>query len=41
MSETKRTEPFGLPDVLKGKIEPGCIFDRVIGLDEGPDGYGP
>src|SRR5262249_39654402 len=28
-----------LPDVLDGKIEPGRIFDRVIGLDEVPDGY--
>ena len=28
-----------LPDVLAGKIEPGCVFDRVIGLDQVPDGY--
>ena len=28
-----------LPDVLEGKIEPGRVFDRVIGLDEIPDGY--
>ena len=28
-----------LPDVLDGKIEPGRVFDRVIGLDEVPDGY--
>src|SRR2546427_13806 len=28
-----------LPDVLKGKIEPGRVFDRVIGLDEAPDGH--
>src|SRR2546421_2731343 len=28
-----------LPDVLEGKIEPGRVFDRVIGLDEGHDGY--
>src|SRR5947199_365748 len=28
-----------LPDVLEGKIEPGRVFDRVIGLDEVPDGY--
>jgi threonine dehydrogenase-like Zn-dependent dehydrogenase len=28
-----------LPEVLEGRIEPGRIFDRVIGLDEVPDGY--
>jgi threonine dehydrogenase-like Zn-dependent dehydrogenase len=28
-----------LPDVLEGKIEPGRVFDRMIGLDEVPDGY--
>jgi threonine dehydrogenase-like Zn-dependent dehydrogenase len=28
-----------LPDVLGGKIEPGRVFDRIIGLDEVPDGY--
>ena len=28
-----------LPDVLAGRIEPGRVFDRVIGLDEVPDGY--
>src|SRR5207253_11386431 len=28
-----------LPDVLEGKIEPGRVFDRVIGLDQVPDGY--
>src|SRR5215217_2582 len=28
-----------LPDVLDGRIEPGRVFDRVGGLDEGPDGY--
>src|SRR6059058_5998081 len=28
-----------LPDVLGGWIEPGRVFDRVIGLDEVPDGY--
>ena len=27
------------PDVLEGKIEPGRVFDRVIGLDDVPDGY--
>jgi threonine dehydrogenase-like Zn-dependent dehydrogenase len=25
--------------VLEGRIEPGHVFDRVIGLDEVPDGY--
>jgi len=28
-----------LPDVLEGRIEPGRVFDRVISLDEVPDGY--
>jgi hypothetical protein len=28
-----------LPGVLEGRIEPGRVFDRVIGLDEVPDGY--
>jgi threonine dehydrogenase-like Zn-dependent dehydrogenase len=28
-----------LPDVLGGNIEPGRVFDRVIGLEEVPDGY--
>jgi hypothetical protein len=28
-----------LPDVLAGRIEPGRVFDRVVGLEEVPDGY--
>src|SRR4051794_22375360 len=28
-----------LPDVLHRRIEPGRVFDRVIGLEEVPDGY--
>ncbi len=28
-----------LPDVLEGRISPGRVFDRVIKLDEVPDGY--
>jgi threonine dehydrogenase-like Zn-dependent dehydrogenase len=28
-----------LPDVLDGKLEPGRVFDRTIGLEEVPDGY--
>ena len=28
-----------LPDVLEGRIQPGWVFDRVIGLGETPDGY--
>lgn len=28
-----------LPDVLEGRIEPGRVFDRVIGLDGVPQGY--
>jgi threonine dehydrogenase-like Zn-dependent dehydrogenase len=28
-----------LPDVLEGIIEPGRVFDQVVGLDGVPDGY--
>ncbi|ADP84388.1 zinc-binding dehydrogenase [Pseudofrankia inefficax] len=28
-----------LPDVLDGKIDPGRVFDRVVGLDDTPAGY--
>jgi threonine dehydrogenase-like Zn-dependent dehydrogenase len=28
-----------LQDVLQGRIQPGRVFDRTIGLDEVPDGY--
>lgn len=28
-----------LPDVLEGRIEPGRVFDRVVSLNEVPDGY--
>lgn len=28
-----------LPDVLEGRVEPGRVFDRTVGLDEVPDGY--
>lgn len=28
-----------LPDVLEGRIQPGRVFDRIIGIDEVPDGY--
>ena len=28
-----------IPDVLEGRIEPGRVFDRVIGLEDVPDGY--
>jgi len=28
-----------LRDVLEGRIEPGKVFDRVVRLDEVPDGY--
>lgn len=28
-----------LPDVLEGRIEPGRVFDRIVRLDEAPDGY--
>jgi hypothetical protein len=28
-----------LPDILDGRIEPGKVFDRVVRLDDVPDGY--
>jgi threonine dehydrogenase-like Zn-dependent dehydrogenase len=28
-----------LPDVMKGRIQPGRVFDRVVDLDGVPDGY--
>jgi len=28
-----------LPDVLEGRIRPGRVFDRVVGLDAVPNGY--
>jgi threonine dehydrogenase-like Zn-dependent dehydrogenase len=28
-----------LPDVLEGRIEPGRVFDRVVGIEEVPEGY--
>ena len=28
-----------LPDVLEGRIQPGRVFDRVVSIDEVPDGY--
>jgi threonine dehydrogenase-like Zn-dependent dehydrogenase len=28
-----------LPDILAGRIEPGRVFDRTVGLDGVPDGY--
>jgi threonine dehydrogenase-like Zn-dependent dehydrogenase len=28
-----------LPDILEGRIEPGRVFDRAVGLEEVPDGY--
>ena len=28
-----------LPDILEGRIEPGRVFDRTIGLDQVPEGY--
>lgn len=28
-----------LPDILDGKIEPGRVFDRTVGLDDVPEGY--
>ena len=28
-----------MPDVMEGRIQPGRVFDRVIGLDAVPEGY--
>jgi threonine dehydrogenase-like Zn-dependent dehydrogenase len=28
-----------LPDILEGRIDPGKVFDRTVGLDGVPDGY--
>src|SRR2546426_7830443 len=28
-----------LPDLLEGRIEPGRVFDRVVRIDEVPEGY--
>jgi threonine dehydrogenase-like Zn-dependent dehydrogenase len=28
-----------LRDVLEGRIQPGRVFDRVVGLEEVPEGY--
>ena len=28
-----------MPDILEGKIEPGKVFDRTVGLNEVPEGY--
>jgi threonine dehydrogenase-like Zn-dependent dehydrogenase len=28
-----------LPDVLEGRIQPGRVVDRLISLDEVPEGY--
>ena len=28
-----------LPDVLEGRIDPGRVLDRTVGLDGVPDGY--
>jgi threonine dehydrogenase-like Zn-dependent dehydrogenase len=28
-----------MPDILDGRIDPGKVFDRVVSLDEVPDGY--
>ena len=28
-----------LPEILEGRIEPGRVFDRVVGLEDVPEGY--
>ena len=28
-----------MPDILEGRLEPGRVFDKTIGLDAVPDGY--
>jgi hypothetical protein len=29
-----------MPVILEGTIEPGCVFDRTVSVDQVPDGYG-
>jgi threonine dehydrogenase-like Zn-dependent dehydrogenase len=36
---TRAYIPELLPDVLEGRIDPGRVFDRTVGLDRVPDGY--
>jgi threonine dehydrogenase-like Zn-dependent dehydrogenase len=36
---TRAYIPELLPDVMEGRIEPGRVFDRTVGLDGVPDGY--
>jgi threonine dehydrogenase-like Zn-dependent dehydrogenase len=36
---TRAYIPDLLPDVLDGRIDPGRVFDRTVGLDGVPDGY--
>ena len=38
MDVTSRDQEL-LPDILEGRIEPGRVFDRTVGLGEVPDGY--
>ena len=28
-----------LPEIMDGRIEPGRVFDRTVGLEGVPDGY--
>lgn len=28
-----------IPDVIEGRIQPGRVFDRSVGLGQVPDGY--
>lgn len=39
VAPTRAYIPELLPDVLDGRIEPGKVFDRTIGMDEVPEGY--
>ena len=36
---TRAYIPELLPDVLAGRIEPGRVFDKVVSLEQVPDGY--
>jgi threonine dehydrogenase-like Zn-dependent dehydrogenase len=36
---TRAYIPDLLPDVMDGRIDPGRVFDRTVGLDGVPDGY--
>ncbi|HYZ21808.1 MAG TPA: hypothetical protein VE690_06580 [Rhodopila sp.] len=36
---TRAYIPELMPDVMEGRVDPGQVFDRTVGLDGVPDGY--